>query len=415
MLDIDPQLLQKHFDECITTYVEEECTHKKQKKSKQKCSQHCSYSIDLTSILPPKEAEKQDQGDNEYLAEMPVLEDMSSDSEYDSLILHPLVLVFIAMKWHQIRYFFFLDLIAYLSFTVCLNLYIFYPIVLFYLFVCVLLAVIIIWEVIQITVFCKLYLRFLESWLKMSVILLGVVIILMHYFKAQAQYALVQIYAVASLISFINFFFVIGNFPTFSTSVIMIKSVYLTLFKSFLTYSILIIAFINSFYIVFRDYNYDFFRNYWLAIFKTIVMSTGEYDSGNLTEEVYTIAYPILILFVLLISIGLLNLLTGLAVSDIQNIKSNAEMYGYEMRILQISRMEKIFLRYIFFRRFSCFRSICLFANPDLDMTVDIDANNRTIEITNIAEDQVLIKMPVSDKILNVLKARRKFFQEDDS
>lgn len=400
--------------------MDEEADNKKRKKNKKNCANQRSYSIDFTSILPPRNiTESTNKSRKNYKPEMSVLEHISNDPDYNQLLLHPLVLVFIAMKWYRIRYFFFFDAFLYLCFTLLLNFYIFLPDVMLFLFLFVFLVTVIVWEVIQITVFSKIYFCYIESWIKMLVLLLTSMVVIVHPFSQYMQHFVTQMNAASSLVSFMNFFFVIGHFPHLSTNVIMIRTVYTTLFKSFLIYSILFIAFITCFYILFKDSYSLYFRNYWLAIFKTIIMSSGEYDTTNFDLEKHPLSYFVIILFVLMISIGLLNLLTGLAVSDIQNIKANAELYGLDTRIKQIARMEKIFLKSDLIRYCNCFKFICLFYDVDSKSIAEIDSHKKFIRIGSSEEgdksDGYKFSIPIDDKILNVLKSRRKLFQEDDS
>lgn len=93
----------------------------------------------------------------------------------------------------------------------------------------------------------------------------------------------------------------------------------------------MIIGFALSFSVLF--YESEYFRTPWSAIVKTTVMMMGEFEYGDMfrnitiidasNEKTTALRLPItsriiFILFVILTSIVLMNLMVGLAVSDIQ-------------------------------------------------------------------------------------------------
>ncbi|XP_052738221.1 uncharacterized protein LOC112051472 isoform X5 [Bicyclus anynana] len=91
----------------------------------------------------------------------------------------------------------------------------------------------------------------------------------------------------------------------------------------------------------------DFFEDPGRSLFKTIVMMTGEFDVGSIEFSTFPVtSHIIFILFVFMVPIVLFNLLNGLAVSDTQEIRSNAELLGHISRIKLISHYERDLLRY---------------------------------------------------------------------
>ncbi|XP_033255041.1 transient receptor potential cation channel protein painless-like, partial [Drosophila miranda] len=78
-----------------------------------------------------------------------------------------------------------------------------------------------------------------------------------------------------------------------------------------------------------------------LIVIKTIVMLTGEFDAGDIKfDSVYT--YLIFLLFVFFMTIVLFNLLNGLAVSDTQAIKAQAELNGAIVRTNLLTRYQQV-------------------------------------------------------------------------
>lgn len=102
-----------------------------------------------------------------------------------------------------------------------------------------------------------------------------------------------------------------------------------------------------------------------IAIIKTVVMLTGEFDAASIDFQRNISSYFIFVIFVFLISTVMFNVLTGLAISDIQvrssfhvqisifyleiicfgqEIKNEADLTHFIHRAELLSRYEKVFL-----------------------------------------------------------------------
>lgn len=439
VLDIDPEIIQNHFDDCIKADQEERQNGKMIRNSMFSQKYHkYDYTVDFTSILPPRQTKtteelpKYEKKEN-YLPEMAVFRDFKADSDYKHLLGHPLSLIFVAIKWHRVRKFFYMDIFLYVLFTLVLNAQILMPNNMLHTTLSVLFVIVFIWEVIQTVIFGAKYFKNLDNWLTFLLLVMSGITISMWYKrddpKDEVYERIVrQINATTALVSILNFFFLIGHFPSISTSVIMVKTVYLTLFKSLMTYSILLLAFTSSFYVLFhpipdpdnyseylyKGYKYNSscygpFDNYGLAIVKSVLMATGEYDSVNFPLQENPVYYPIMTLFVIVICVGLFNLLTALAVSDIQNIKTSSELWGQVIKIEQIARMERLFLTRRLIRLFPFLKYIALYPIDYLDTKVNIDVGKQIVE--GIAPSKKPI--PLNEEILEMLEARRKLFKEE--
>jgi len=117
-------------------------------------------------------------------------------------------------------------------------------------------------------------------------------------------------------------------------------------FVSFLAwFSLFIIAFAFSFYILLHDDNgdsdkeYPFFDAVGLTLVKTFSMFVGELEFSNIPLN-SAFSYVFFLLFVFLIVVVLMNLLNGLAVSDTQKIRSQAEILALESRLKTITQIE---------------------------------------------------------------------------
>jgi hypothetical protein len=91
--------------------------------------------------------------------------------------------------------------------------------------------------------------------------------------------------------------------------------------------------------------------NPYMSVMKTFVMMMGEFEAESLAAEMansYTY-FCLFALFVFIIAMVLLNLLTGLAVSDTQAIKSDAEELSVVSRIRLIYEIESTLLQWYTF------------------------------------------------------------------
>ena len=114
----------------------------------------------------------------------------------------------------------------------------------------------------------------------------------------------------------------VGRLPTFSIYVQMFTTVAKNFFKFLTAYFCLLVAFALSFCVLFPNYK-SFNSNAISAVVKSLVMMAGEVEYEDFIYENGDAIFPItghfmILLFVVLISIILMNLLVGLAVSDIQ-------------------------------------------------------------------------------------------------
>merc|ERR1719378_216294 len=91
-----------------------------------------------------------------------------------------------------------------------------------------------------------------------------------------------------------------------------------------------------------------FFNNPFLTFVKTCTMFVGELEFSdipiNLESSLMPFSYFYFLLFVILIVVVLMNLLNGLAVSDIRMIQDKAETYAYLSIVDTISYAESLLL-----------------------------------------------------------------------
>ena len=98
--------------------------------------------------------------------------------------------------------------------------------------------------------------------------------------------------------------------------------------------------------------NYVYFDTPWLALVKTLTMFVGELQFEDIPIfDVYDsslrpLAHLFFLCFVFLIVVVLVNLLNGLAVSNVAKIEAEAEYWIHSSRLEVILQIESIFLNY---------------------------------------------------------------------
>ncbi|TMW41401.1 hypothetical protein DOY81_013519, partial [Sarcophaga bullata] len=125
------------------------------------------------------------------------------------------------------------------------------------------------------------------------------------------------------------------------------------------------------------------FSNPLMAFAKILVMFTGEFDAGSMQLDTN---YMLFLFFVFFMTIILFNLLNGLAVSDTQAIKNQAELNEIICRINLLSRYEKTVFKQTgcssFVTKRQPFRFMCyvfkkLFPTYTTDVKISIRPNDK--------------------------------------
>ncbi|XP_065057285.1 transient receptor potential cation channel subfamily A member 1 homolog isoform X1 [Rhopilema esculentum] len=141
----------------------------------------------------------------------------------------------------------------------------------------------------------------------------------------------------AVFLSWINLILFLRKVPKFGIYIVMFGFVVNTFLEFFLVFVLLIVAFALGFYILFADApDIGTFQTPWKSIVKTLVMMSGELDFGSIfdgSQKPPPAAWPLFLMFVLLLTIILMNLLVGLAVDDIQEVQKQAVLNRMKMQI----------------------------------------------------------------------------------
>lgn len=349
--NIKANLLEKHFDRCIST------------NGLRRSDDKFEIQFDYKNLVPIHITDG-------IADEMTSIEYISKSNDLRPLIRHPLIASFLSMKWNRLALFFYVNFILFALFAVITVTYIlmFYSydepsalktvlrIVIFLLTIYIAVR-----EMSQFTFSPCVYLRSLENYMECTL----VVIVILILFDVCTEDWRKTFAATSILLIAIEVFLLAGSLPfwSFSTHYVMLKTVTWTFLKSLSLYAIILLAFSLSFFTLLHepdngnaanskretskdegedDGDFNKFSNLGLSLMKTLVMSTGEFDVASINFEKNAFSYFVFITFLFLVSIVLLNLLNGLAVSDTQAIKSEAELTNLIRRSQVLARYDGV-------------------------------------------------------------------------
>ena len=124
-----------------------------------------------------------------------------------------------------------------------------------------------------------------------------------------------------------------GRYPMLGGSIsLMFYNIIRRLFRALSSFLILIIGFGFGFFIMHHRSSFDTFENPLKAIFKTLVMSVGEFEFLDLyhahEEDPYALAFTLALLLALITmaTLVLINLLIAMIVSDLQELRSSGHI-----------------------------------------------------------------------------------------
>ncbi|XP_070504994.1 transient receptor potential cation channel protein painless-like [Chironomus tepperi] len=324
--------------------------------------------ISMNSLSPFRDVEENSyENDKKYAPEMWTLRLLTRNQDYRHFVMHPVLSSFVYLKWKKIRFSLHINLIITLLFIFTfipfimisrtdqqsLMYKIFYGLSFTSLFMLT----------------CREFLQFLQSKIRYFkrhsnlvdlVVIISSFIILFRLPFTNHQYRI--LHTVIILLETWEYFNLLGYIPLLSVSLHtkMFRKVFITFIKSLSFYSVMIIGFALAFYTLHGDKaltmkeqgmniknqssvdlaSLNTFASIRLSVVKSFVMMIGELDASSIYLEGYSYI-GLFMLFLFIVTIVLYNLLNALAVSDTQEIRSDAKLIDLCQRIQAMYRHEK--------------------------------------------------------------------------
>ncbi|XP_069688344.1 transient receptor potential channel pyrexia-like [Periplaneta americana] len=373
---MSPNILQTFLDECI------EFNEKSQE------DQHFHIKFSYKFLM------SSDADSEGYFPESDPLYSIAMCRKMKHLLKHPVLSSFIYLKWRRVRSYFFANIIYHLFFVVLLNTFILKRVdeqnnpsrgfksnssnvthvrdqtgqnqshtetagfleddpEMLWIILRLLLVGMLFKEVFQLLISPSRYIRNIDNYIELAVIV-GTYVNLYSY-EIISKKAMPHISTITILLSWMQVVLLTGRLPVLSSQLEMLKKVTWTFVRFFAWYSFIIIAFAMCFYNVFSNRNFsqlrrnltlvDYFQNPGMSIFKTIIMMAGEFEASTLFFSTAPVTSELVFaVFVFLVAIVMLNLLSGLAVSDTQHIRQQAKVLSLVSRVKLIYYIESMML-----------------------------------------------------------------------
>lgn len=362
---MDPVQLEEHFDSCITT------------NGYKPGDESFEIIINYANLIPTQTASGK-SSQQSLRDEMTPITHIAESKEMRHLLRHPLITSFLFLKWHRLSLVFYINLLVYSMFCLSIALHTILKfresdnpalITLLGIFSFMGIFYLILRELLQVSISPLSYITSPVNIIEIVLILLCIVTVKEKNFDQQSQ----RIVAVTTMLLLsVELCLIVGSIPvlSISTHMLMLKAVLKSFMKSFALYSIFVVTFCMSFYILFgknenehevkckceneninenedenkkQDGDFNKFSNPLTTLIKIIVMLTGEFDAGDI-EFKSAYSYFLFLFFVIFMSIVLFNLLNGLAVNDTQAIKQQAELNGSICRANLLTCYERLLI-----------------------------------------------------------------------
>ncbi|XP_068201399.1 transient receptor potential channel pyrexia-like isoform X2 [Palaemon carinicauda] len=288
--------------------------------------------------------------------EMTFLNSLANVFQDKDILEHPLINIFVFLKWMKIKKFFHLNSAFHVIFLMLLITYIsiFHSSLeipenensiqnndaLRMTLAALLLLAIFLREVSQLFMMKTLreYITEAKNITEIITVILVVLLICMP-FNSRIKMDLAAWLVIFSLLEFI---FHLGQRRLCAVYITMFKAVAWNFLKFICLFFLFILAFSFSFYLMFQAS--EDFKTFPESLLKTIIMTTGEMEYSDLPLSSFPVTtHFLMVLFVFLILLVIVNLLNGLAISDIQAIQHRSEVISIMSHVDRMTQLEKAF------------------------------------------------------------------------
>jgi hypothetical protein len=330
---LDDDVLRKFLDSCITT-----------RKSHNLSDNDFFLTIDYSFLESPKEMLP-----IEYISEAPHLR---------QLIVHPVISSFLFLKWFQLSNVFYLNLFLFSLITMSSSLFlvIYYvnfhqasddttlEMILKYATI-ISFAIFLLKEMGQFLSSKMAYLRSVENYFEIGLIGVLGMALFTHFGDNNDEFrrVITAIFIMGIAFEWTLMFSALPMF-TVTNYIILLKKVAVSFLRMLAFYSVILMAFALSFYTLMGAHPHTLGNatapSVDTTIFQIVLMMTGDFGI-NTDANRNVLAFRIfLIIFILSVTIVLMNLLLGLTISDTAAIESQAELYNWLDRTKQLSKYE---------------------------------------------------------------------------
>ncbi|KAK7867021.1 hypothetical protein R5R35_005666 [Gryllus longicercus] len=329
------------------------------------------------------------------VSEMDFLNMMSKDDELCALLDHPVALTFLQLKWNRLRILTYFNLCVYMVFMLFLNAYIvlgtntmtsagnttvystqnqsinargnddssnhYNTIIPFCAVTLIFWVFLALRELCQILLDSRKYIKSWENYLDWALLIFSLSSLLLP-FTGASSVSVRCVNVVTIMLSCIELLLLLGRISHFAKYIEMLKVVITNYLLPLVSYSVILVAFGLSFFALCHERGgetKDGFGTWYMSIVSALVMMIGEVELDALPKSKPSpwLSVALFVFFVLLVTVVLLNLLTGLAVSDTARIERAARRLQLRSRVGVVARCERILVN---MHNAECAASRCL-------------------------------------------------------
>ncbi|XP_049532131.1 transient receptor potential cation channel protein painless-like [Anopheles darlingi] len=325
VFDMEPSVLEKHLDSCVSF------------NEVKPGDDGFEMRINLSNFL--SSAHKTNYSCD--YAMLPILR-MAQHSDMKHLLRHPVISSILLLNWFKLSVFFKTNLLICMVFFVSFIAYglqttIIHKVSFILSVIC--LVYLLVREGCQMVLNKLAYLRSFENYMEIAIIIGAGSVLLFNLSEGYRQ----TISALVIIMIAFEITCLMGTYPPLSTYMVMLKTVSKNFLKWLFVFSIVLIAFTFGFHTLFPKSDselgeFNKFQKIPLAFLKVGVMLTGELDASEF--EFSDINWIVFALFLFFVPMVLYNLINGLAVSDITEIKAESEIISLTERVYVINKHE---------------------------------------------------------------------------
>jgi len=215
-------------------------------------------------------------------------------------------------------------------------------------------------ELLQLIVLRQKYFKSIANYIEVTLYGLSLYYILVFFTATVATRGLSEIGVMCMFLGWTNALLYLQRIALFRLYIVMFLRVSITIVKLLLVFGIVILAFALTFYLLFI--RQTSFRSPLSSIARVLVMITGEFDYENTISTNLgvkdsktgfpfvpfpTLSYNVFIIFIFLGAVAFTNLLVGLAVGDIDEIRKLATVTIYEQQLEFIDSVQGIMPQFL--------------------------------------------------------------------